>query len=194
MSISSHPTASETAAVPDPLVALMKSVAAGDRDAFAELYRATASRMLGLAVRMLGRRELAEEVLQEAFLAVWQKASSYRPELGAPIAWITTIVRHRAIDRLRLIGGSLETAAGSLDELESVLGEASGKSESGIVIQKTIQDCLEGLKDNQRKFILLAFYYGYTHEELSSQTGTPLGTVKSGVRRGLADLRACLEQ
>ncbi len=178
----------------DPQVALLAGVARGDREAFTALYRATSDRLLGIAVRMLGHRDVAEEVLPESFLAVWQKAGSYQPALGAPMAWMTTIVRHRAIDRLRLIGGASEMAAGGDAELETLLTGAGGASDSQIVIRKSILDCLDRLKEKQRQLILLAFYYGYTHEELSTRSGAPLGTVKSDVRRGLADMRGCLDQ
>ncbi|MGI9385162.1 MAG: RNA polymerase sigma factor [Methyloligellaceae bacterium] len=184
-----------TEALPaDPLVALLASVAEGDREAFTSLYAATSDRLLGIAVKMLGHRDLAEEVLQEAFLAVWQKAGSYRPVLGAPMAWLTTIVRHRAIDRLRLMGRSSEIAAGGDTDLDALLPDQGVRPESTILLRKSILECLQGLKQKQRDVILLSFFYGYTHEELSSRTGAPLGTVKSDVRRGLTDLRGCLDR
>lgn len=177
----------------DPFVALLASVAEGDQAAFTSLYAATSDQLLGIAVKMLGHRELAEEVLQEAFLAIWQKAGSYQPALGAPMAWLTTIVRHRAIDRLRLMGRSPEIAAGGDTDLDALLSDPEGRPESTILLRKSILDCLQHLNQKRRHAILLAFYYGYTHEELSSRTGTPLGTVKSDLRRGLADLRGCLD-
>lgn len=178
----------------EPLATLLAATAKGDRAAFAELYRLTSSKLLGIACKMTGDRELAEEIVQEAFLTVWQKAALYRDDLGMPLAWLTTIVRHRTIDRLRLTGGSREIPVGADAELELLLSGKGGKLESEIVIEQSILRCLEGLKEKQQKFILLAFYHGLTHEELSARTDTPLGTVKSDMRRGLANLKTCLEQ
>lgn len=186
-------TATRRTRAEDPQATLLARVARGDRAAFTDLYHATSDRLLGIAVKMLGRRDIAEEVLQEAFLAVWLKAASYRPSLGAPMAWMTTIVRHRAIDRLRLMGGAQALPVGSDGELEDLRDVAVGAADSQIIARKAILDCLDRLKEKQRRLILLAFYYGYTHEELSARSGTPLGTIKSDVRRGLADLKGCLD-
>jgi len=177
----------------DPIAPLLAATAAGDRSAFAELYRLTSHRLLGIACRMLGERELAEEVLQEAFLTIWQKAKLYKPDSGHGMAWLTTLVRHRAIDRLRLVGGSREVAVGTSAELEPY-STTQATNEASIIDSQSIERCMEGLKSKQRTMIALAFYYGLTHEELSRRTDTPLGTVKSDLRRGLADLRSCLEQ
>ena len=178
----------------DMLSNLLTSTADGDKAAFAELYNLTGSRLLGIAVKILGRRELAEEVLQEAFLSIWQNAGKFRADIGSPLGWLTTIVRHRAIDRLRMAGTTREVAVGSGSDLDDLGAEAPGKSEAGIIMQQAILNCLEHLKDNQRQLILLAFYYGLTHEELAARTSVPLGTVKSSVRRGLEGLRYCLEK
>lgn len=178
---------------PDPIAPLLAATAKGDRTAFAELYRQTSHRLLGIACRMLGERSLAEEVLQEAFLTIWQKANLYKPDAGHGMAWLTTLVRHRAIDRLRLVGGSREIAVGASADLEPY-SATQATAETAIVVSQSIERCMEGLKSKQRTMIALAFYYGLTHEELSQRTDTPLGTVKSDMRRGLADLRSCLER
>lgn len=178
---------------PDPIAPLLAATAEGDRAAFADLYQQTSHRLLGIACRMLGDRELAEEVLQEAFLTIWQKAKLYRPDAGHGMAWLTTLVRHRAIDRLRLVGGSREIAVGASAELEPYSASES-RTETAIVVSQSIERCMEDLKSRQRTIIALAFYYGLTHEELAQRTDTPLGTVKSDMRRGLADLRSCLER
>lgn len=179
---------------PDELASLIAATADGDRGAFAELYRLTSARLLGTICRMTGDRHLAEEILQEAFLTIWQKAGHYSPALGAPIAWMTTLVRHKAIDRLRLVGGSREIAFGADADFEQLLGGTSPANETQIVLEQSIMHCLQKLKEKQQRLILLAFYNGLTHEELSTETRTPLGTVKSDVRRGLLDMKVCLEQ
>jgi len=177
----------------DVLAGLLAAVAGGDRARFRELYVLTSSRLLGIAVKMLGRRELAEEVLQEAFLAIWQKAGQYRADAGSPMGWLTTIVRHRAIDRHRAQNTSLENSPGDNDDIEALTDAASIGAEARIIAKQSILKCLQRLKDQQKDLILLAFYQGYSHDELAVRVGRPLGTVKSDVRRGLANLRFCLE-
>lgn len=180
---------------PDRLARLLEATAAGDRNAFAQIYQATASRLLGIAVKMLGQRDLAEEVLQETFLTVWQKAGQHNAELGSAIGWLTTILRHKAIDRMRSIGASPEIAVGADADLEEMTGSgAVTETDTGMVVGRAVLRCLKGIKETRREYILLAFYYGFTHEELADRTGMPLGTIKSDVRRGLADLRTCLER
>lgn len=178
----------------EPLEPLLAATADGDRKAFAELYRLTSGRLFAIACKLAGDRKLAEEVLQEAFLTIWQKAGLYNAESGAAVAWMTTVVRHKVIDRLRLAGTSREIAVGADTELELLLTAPTHGVESQIVLEQSIQRCLEGLTENQRRLVLLAFYHGLTHEELSRKTSAPLGTVKSNMRRGLADLRTCLER
>ncbi len=177
----------------DPLIGLMEAVARKDRRAFDELYRLTAPRLLGFAIKMLRRRDLAEEVLQESFLAIWQRAGAYDGEVGSPLGWLVTIVRHRAIDRLRSIGRAREVDVGGENDIAETFADPSSKTEFGIVIEQAILRCLQTVKERQRELILLAFYYGFTHEELSQKTDAPLGTVKSELRRGLSGLRQCLE-
>ena len=177
----------------DPLIGLMEAVARKDRRAFDELYRLTAPRLLGFAVKMLRRRDLAEEVLQESFLAIWQRAGAYDSEYGSPLGWLVTIVRHRAIDRLRSIGRARDVDLGREADIAETLADPTSKTEFGIVIEQAIKRCLQTIKARQRKLILLAFYYGFTHEELSKKTDAPLGTVKSELRRGLSGLRQCME-
>lgn len=180
---------------PDRLALLLQAAAAGDRNAFAQVYQATASRLLGIAVKMLGQRDLAEEVLQETLLTVWQKAGQHDAELGSAIGWLTTILRHKAIDRMRSIGASPEIAVGAHTDLEEITGSvAATGTDTSIVVGRAVLRCLKGIKEKRREYILLAFYYGFTHEELSDRSGIPLGTIKSDVRRGLADLRTCLER
>lgn len=176
------------------LVALLAEVGKHNRVAFAELYALTGKKLLGLAVKMTGNREAGEEILQEAFLTIWKKARLYQPDLGSPMAWLSTIVRHRAIDRMRLARHSSEIAIGGHEELDLVSPPSYDPCEAKGVIGPTIVRCLQHLLEKRRHLILMAFHQGFTHDELSCRTGLPLGTVKSEVRRGLADLRHCLQQ
>lgn len=170
----------------------MAASAAGNRGAFEALYAQTSRRLLGLAMRTIGRREIAEEVLQEAYLTIWSSASRYDPERAPVFAWMATIVRRRAIDRLRAEGArvrpthpvNVEELAARDDHTEAddlLCGAAS-----------RLAECMKALDEQRRGAITLAFRQGLTHAELAERLDVPLGTVKSWIRRGLRDLRECL--
>jgi RNA polymerase sigma-70 factor (ECF subfamily) len=166
-------------------------VARGDRQAFARLYEATAPRLFGTCLRMFGDRGAAEEALQDGFVRIWEKAQLYDPAKGEAFAWIVTLVRRCAIDRLRKVARPTV----SLDELDPdgrYLAIDTGGPAAGVAID--LKNCLEKLGDAHRKAVLLTYYYGLTNEELSDVLKSPLGTVKSWVRRGLVQLKLCLEQ
>ncbi|MGI9412892.1 MAG: sigma-70 family RNA polymerase sigma factor [Hyphomicrobiales bacterium] len=177
----------------DRLAALLGATGSGDRAAFSELYRLTSGRLMGIALGMLGERGVAEDVLQETFLAIWQRAHRYQPDLGSAHGWLTTVARHCTIDRLRRLRASRETAIGGDVELDAALTEPGAPPVPEMVCGRAIRRCLEQLKATRRRLILLAFCHGFTHQELSARTAAPLGTVKSDIRRGLKDLRTCLE-
>ncbi len=171
---------------------LIGNVARHDRQAFAALYNATAAQLFGIALRILQRRDLAEEVLQESFVAVWERAGDYSPMRGAPMTWLITIVRNRAIDQLRRRGSRAEDR--SVPE-EALLGLAAGEAYSadrGAELG-ALQRCLEELEVQPRRAVLLAYVYGLTHEELAARLGAPMGTVKTWVRRSVERLKRCLE-
>lgn len=175
----------------DPLAAALAGIVAGDRTALAELYRLAAPRLLGVALRILRRRDAAEDVLQDAFLAVWQRAGQYSAERGQPLAWLSMIVRNRAIDRLRQETRRAEDELASDDALPDVLvlDEAAARGVGGDIAR-----CLSALPAEQQRALLLAAQYGLSHEEIARRLGRPLGTVKSWIRRGLIELRECLER
>jgi RNA polymerase sigma-70 factor (ECF subfamily) len=178
----------------NPLAELLAATAGGDRAAFHQLYHLSSPRLFGTALCLLRRRELAEEVVQEAFVSIWHKARQYRSERGNALAWMTRIVRNRAIDRLRAERREPHEVA-SLDEVSEARLESVG---AGVASRDhgegSLRDCLEQLKNAQQDSIVLAYYYGLTHEELAARLDAPLGTVKSWVRRGLLQLKDCLEQ
>ena len=176
----------------DPLPALFAATVGGDRKAFARLYRLTNGRLLALALRIVKRRDLAEEVLQDAYVTIWSKASQ-QTERASPFAWMATVVRHRAIDRLR----SQRTGQVTMVELDSealleLTADPSSVEDIGL-LSDGIHECVRRLKAGQRQAILLAYYYGMTHEEISTELDAPLGTVKSWVRRGLLELKDCID-
>jgi RNA polymerase sigma-70 factor (ECF subfamily) len=181
----------------NPLEALLAAIARGDRRAFAELYAATSPQLLALLLRMLQRRDWAEEALQDCYVRIWQKSESYSPERGAPLAWLTTIARYRALDLLR--ARRPEVNESSFDEdkpspLERADDDAASP-EQGAMQREGIgrlEDCMRNLGEEQRRSVLLAYYEGYTHTELARRMKAPMGTVKSWVRRGLLQLRDCM--
>ena len=174
---------------------LLAETAAGDQRAFRQLYEQTSAHLYGVLVRILERRDWAEEALQDCYLRVWQRAESYAPDKGAPLTWLQTIARYRALDLLRAkrpeFGMPDEEDAppmtfadgdGVNPELRAIESEGVGR----------LAECLDGLGGEQRRSVLLAYYEGYTHPELARALKAPLGTVKSWVRRGLQQLRDCL--
>lgn len=178
------------------LAGLLQQVADGDRRAFAELYRATSPRLFAIAIRMLRSADLAEDVLQEAYVLIWRKAYRYQPERGAATAWLSAIVRNCAIDLLRarakapVVAEDVEAEA-EPDPIEVVDADRLWMS---IRTNDRLRLCLAKLPEEQRRCILLAYYYGKSHEEIAVAVCSPLGTVKSWVRRGLLKLKDCMDE
>lgn len=183
---------SEAAEV-ETLEQLLGATGSGDRQAFARLYELTAARLYPVALKIMRRREAADEILQEAFVLMWRKAGQYRPDRGQPLAWMTTVVRNCAIDRIRSETREPSTGVQWDESLETLFDSSLAAPEVPDYLAATLRSCLERLPESQRKAILLAYYYGLTHEELAARLDSPLGTVKSWVRRGLLQLRDCLE-
>ena len=185
---------SVTRTAPDSgeLNAFLLQTAAGDRAAFAELYRRTSPRLLGVCLRMLADRREAEEVLQEAYVAVWQRAKTFDRTRASAMAWLVALARNKAIDRLRQRQGA---AADSTVDLESVVDENATpaiRAESAEEYRRLAQ-CMDELEPKQRNYIREAFFSGLTYNALADHAKVPLGTMKSWIRRGLLQLRACLE-
>lgn len=179
------------------LAALLGAVAGGDRAALGEVYDLTGARLFGVALRLLRRRDLAEEVLHDAFLRVWARAGSYSSDRGAALAWLTTLVRHVALDNLRRRRRevSLEDAPELAEAAEVEAGDDGPFARVSTTSEgRALMGCLGELEREPRLCILLAYRDGYSHEELARLLGRPLGTVKSWVRRSLLRLRQCLER
>ena len=177
----------------DGLVELLSKCAKGEERAFARLYQETAPSLFSLILRMVKRRDWAEEILQEAFANIWHHAGDYQPHRSAPLTWMTSIVRHRALDWLRqrrpeVCLEEVSEREAWVDPAPEPLEEALRSREAG-----ALWDCLKQLETNARRAILLAYYEGHTYEVLSRLMGAPLGTVKSWVRRALPQLKGCLE-
>jgi RNA polymerase sigma-70 factor (ECF subfamily) len=182
---------------------LLSAAGRGDHDAFSEVYARTSAHLFGVAVRILGRNQAAEEVLQEAFVSVWRNAASYRGEIGGqaiqPMTWLITIVRNKALDALRSRARLSETELAAVEDDEQ--GETFVREPSPSALELfsaaaeslRIERCMEGLQGTQRQSLALAYYQGLSHTEVASQMGVPLGSVKAWIRRGLDKLRDCLQ-
>jgi len=166
----------------------MQAVADGDRAAFASLYNLTSPRLMGVALYIVRRRDWAEEVLQEGFVSIWRKAASFDSARGAVLPWMATVIRYRAIDFLRAL--RRETDA------RNTLRDAAPDGAALIPPLETnlqLSRCLAKLHENHRNAVILSFYNGFSHGELAETLGVPLGTAKSWVRRGLGQLKECLD-
>lgn len=178
----------------EELAPLVYRTALGDQRAFEDLYQQTSPRLMGVALALLRRRDLAEDVLQEAYVKVWHAAGSYRPELGSVGTWLATIVRRSAIDRLRRQKSEGQT----LPDPDWDLLEDDGPGPLERMLEdddaRRLARCLEHLDERQRESVRLAFFHGLTHSELAEKMSAPLGTVKAWVRRGLEKLKGCLHE
>jgi len=178
----------------DSLETLLRRCARGDRQALEALYRATSPKLYAVALALLKREDLVEDVLQYGYMKIWARAGSYNPGKGAPMTWMISIVRNRALDLLRSVPLHMERHSQSYDDLElPSAGQEAAMLARIDVSAKVVRDCLEQLKETQRRCILLAYYYGHTHDELAHLLKRPLGTVKAWIRRGMERLRECLD-
>lgn len=179
------------------LARLLSRVAMRDQAAFRALYQATSAHLLGLAYGILERRDRAEDVLQEAFMNVWNGASGYNPAVATPMTWLINIVRNKAIDKLRVGKAERASTVALDDEAYAVADEAEREPQR--LIQASLERakvniCMAQLGSAQRQALALAYYKGLVHTEIASALDAPLGTVKAWVRRGMDRLRLCLEQ
>ena len=173
------------------LVRLLAAVADGDQAAFERLYAATRAKLYGVVLRILRRADLADEVMQEAYLKIWNSAGQFDPALASPITWMVTIARNRAIDLARKkrdvsveeTPGVLERAAESVDPLA-----ARERSEE----LRRLLDCLGRLDPDGRRLMLLAYYNGLSREQLAAKLGRPVNTIKTWLRRSILAVRECL--
>jgi RNA polymerase sigma-70 factor, ECF subfamily len=174
----------------------------GSAEAFERLYRGCAPLLLGVAQRIVQRRELAEEVLHDAFAKIWEAAETFDPLATQPAAWMAAIVRNRAIDVRSSHAVSRVDSYhdapldndpdGTLDRLFD-WDEAADESEDRRRALRWLRECLSGLAAVERQALVLAYQHGLSHSELASHLHKSLGTVKTWVRRGMANLRHCLE-
>ncbi len=182
---------------PEELADLLARCALNDHRAFERLYQHCSAQLYGLVMRIVRDEQLARDVLQDGFVRIWDRAGDFRPELATPTTWMGSIMRNRAIDVLRRRRASPivpDLQPEELHWLEDPTTEPQHESVQRDRDQRALRICLQALNENQRQVIALAYFRGMTHEELANHVGAPLGTVKSWVRRGLLQLRACLNK
>ena len=183
---------------PDPAqqleaeIALLRRVAQGDRRAFEELYDRFSGVLFSIAYRVLNNQEAAEDVLQDVFIQIWEKALLYDPTRGKPMTWAVTLTRNKAIDRLRStqrrsrlqddVQRESETFE-QFDDRSSFDAVASGET------SKLVREAIQKLSKDQREAIELAFFSSLTQTEIAERLGEPLGTIKARIRRGMMKLK-----
>ena len=173
--------------------ALIHRVAQGDQSALSKLYDSTGRLVYGLVLRILNEAPSAEEVLLDVFTQVWRQASQYDGKRGAPLAWIMTIARSRAIDRLRSTRQELQRKD-PLDSVQAIRSDSADPEQDSLISERRlmVKRALAGLAPEQREVIELAYYSGMSHSEIASRLGKPLGTVKTRTRLGMMRLREAL--
>ena len=178
-----------------PEIELLKRIAQGDRQSFEQFYDRFSRVLFTVAYRLLGNQEAAEDVLQEVFVQIWDKAPRYDPSRGKPLTWAITLTRYRAIDLLRSLRrrGQLyddakqeAQAEEQFDDRSSFLAVAAGERHA------FVREAIEKLPPDQREAIELAFFSSLTQAEIAERLNQPLGTIKARIRRGLIRLRGLI--
>ena len=173
------------------LVWLLAAVAKGDHAAFERLYAATRAKLYGIVLRILRRSDLANEVLQETYLKIWSSAGKFDPALASPITWMVSIARNRAIDVVR------KRTEASIEEEPEVMAVAAesvdplARREMSEQLKRLLT-CLGRLEPDRQRLVLLAYYSGLSRDQLALQLERPVNTIKTQLRRALADIRECL--
>lgn len=174
------------------LVRLLERTATHDQASLKSLYKFTSAKLYGICLRLLQDEAEAQDVLQEVYLSVWRKAASFDDARASPVTWLATIARNRSIDRLRSRQAPTEDLG--------LAADIPDDSPSSFDVLETAEDasrlrrCLEELESRTRNAIRSAFFEGATYPQLAEREGVPLPTMKSWIRRGLVNLRGCLER
>jgi RNA polymerase sigma-70 factor, ECF subfamily len=176
----------------DDLTHLLSRIAARDAAAFAALYKQTSAKLYGVVARILTRGDAAADVLQEAYVRIWEKAGDFDPVKGSALAWMATIARNRALDEVRRVRpGSLEDQPESFEPAADDVDPLAARERSeGLA---ALIDCLQRLDEEKRAIVLLAYYRGLSREALAKRFGRPVPTIKTWLHRSLAQLRDCLK-
>lgn len=172
------------------LITLIDRVANGDRKAFSEVYQSTSAKLYGVVLRILKNREHADDVLQDVYIKLWQRAGKFDPQKASPMTWLCTIARNSAIDEIRRVGPAVVET--DYSELVSDTGLSPDDGTQVNQDLSRLNECLERLDEQQRRVIIQAYLDGYTRGELAELNEIPVGTIKSWLRRALMKLRECL--
>ena len=177
---------------------LLARVLKGDQQAFSQLYDHSSTLLFTLALRILGNREEAVELLQDVYWEVWRKVSRYDVGRGTPVAWLITLTKSRAIDRLRARASRGYQATNSLEAGAAAEVADSGPSpyetQADQELRAAVEAAVAGLPQAQQQAIELAYYEGLSHAEIASRLNQPLGTVKTRIKLGMSRLRDSLQQ
>jgi RNA polymerase sigma-70 factor (ECF subfamily) len=176
-------------------VDLLQRTGRGDRQSFEQLYERFSGVLFSTAYRVLNSPEAAEDVLQDVFLQIWEKAPLYDPERGKPLTWAVTLTRNKAIDRLRSVQrrsrlqDDVEREAQTFEQFD---GRSSVDAVESVEKGKLVREAIQKLSQDQRQAIELAFFSGLTQTEIADKLQEPLGTIKARIRRGMMKLRDVL--
>ena len=177
---------------------LLARVAKGDQQAYSQLYDHSSTLLFTLAVRILDNHEEAAELLQDVYLEVWRKVSRYDVGRGTPIAWLVTLTKSRAIDRLRARTARGYRATSSLEAGHAAqiadLGPSPFETQADQELRIAVGAAMAGLPQAQQQAIELAYYEGLSHAEIAERLNQPLGTVKTRIKLGMSKLRDGLQQ
>ena len=185
----------DEAAADTPEIELLARVAGGDTEAFSQLYDRLAGVLFSIAVRILHDAHEAEDVVQEVFVQIWGKAGAYDPRLGKPMTWAITLLRNKAIDRLRASQRAhrLVEAATAEQLADETFYEAPNARLLVLETARAVRVAVAQLVPEQKQAIEMAFFGGFTQTEIAATLQAPLGTVKARIRRGMQELRDAIE-
>jgi RNA polymerase sigma-70 factor, ECF subfamily len=176
---------------PAELVWLIAAISKGDEAAFERLYVATRAKLYGVVLRILRRQDLAEEVIQETYVKVWNSAGQFNPAVSSPITWMAAIARNRAIDIVRKRGESSIEEEPEAMEVAAETPDPLARREMSEELKRLLE-CVGRLEPDRQKLVLLAYYNGWSREQLATKFGTPVNTVKTWLRRSMMEIRECL--
>lgn len=170
---------------------LIEAVSQGDRTALGKLYDAYGAALNGVIMRVVGNEELAQEVLQDTFVKIWRNSAAYDPAKGRPFTWMMNIARNASIDMVRTAAVRNAGSIRSLDRTVYAIGHDDLREDLDVA---EVRDVVGKLKPEHRELIEMAYYKGYSQQEIADDTGLPLGTVKSRTRAALLELRTQLKE
>lgn len=171
----------------------MQGVAAKDRSAFERLYALTSSKLYGVVLRILARRDLADEALQDVYVKIWERAADFDAQRASPITWMAAIARNRALDEVR------RARPLSIEEAPEVLDVPSTEADAFDLLAggedaRRLAECLQRLEPERREIVTLAYMEGMSRQSLADRYGRPVATIKTWLHRSLAQLKGCLDR